>query len=162
MKRMIALAAALALGPAVSAAAPTPTVPGAELSSRAARAMVDGCLALAESKGWKMNVVVMDRSGGLIAFGRADGAMAGMREMAMAKGRTAATTGWASETFGVIAWGKEGNAPTALSVTPGLLGIPGGLPIVSARQHLGGIGVSGSLPADDVACAKAGLAAAGL
>jgi uncharacterized protein GlcG (DUF336 family) len=54
--------------------------------------------------------------------------------------------------------------------TPGFAAAPrvvivaGGVPIFSAdgRERLGAVGVSGEAPADDAACAEAGIGAAGL
>ena len=154
------LAAALAATPA-AAATPPAVIASSELSSHAARVMVDACLALAETKGWKMHVAVLDRGGGLIAFGRSDGAVAGSRDVAIAKARTAAMMGWPSELFGVIAFGKDGKTPGAMSTLPGMNGIPGGFPIKSGETLLAGIGVSGSMPTDDAACASHALTAAG-
>jgi uncharacterized protein GlcG (DUF336 family) len=41
--------------------------------------------------------------------------------------------------------------------------VPGGIPVFSAdgRARLGAVGVSGESPADDEACAEAGVAAGG-
>jgi len=160
MNRKIALAAVLILSaPAALSAQSAPVIPSVELSSRAARQMVDVCLTLAEKNGWKMQVAVVDRGGDLIAFGRSDGAMAGARDIAIAKARTSGTMGWSTETFARIAWGKEGTTPGALSAAPGLIGVPGGLPVTRGKDgHLGGVGVSGGIPAQDVACATEALA----
>jgi uncharacterized protein GlcG (DUF336 family) len=42
--------------------------------------------------------------------------------------------------------------------------VPGGLPVFSAdgKSRIGAVGVSGEAPADDAACAEAGIEAAGL
>ena len=42
--------------------------------------------------------------------------------------------------------------------------VAGGVPVFSAdgRERIGAVGVSGEAPADDAACAEAGIAAAGL
>jgi len=160
MKRAMMLAAMLSAAP-LAAAAPPAVIASSELSSHAARAMVDACLALAGTKGWKMHVAVLDRGGGLIAYGRSDGAVAGSRDVAMAKARTAALMGWPSELFGTIAYGKDGKTPGPMSTVPGMNGVPGGFPVKAGDALLAGIGVSGSMPTDDAACAKHGLEAAG-
>ena len=95
---------------------------------------------------------MFDESGKLLAFAHMDGAASAVGEFAQWKGRSAATIHVASaETAN---WG---NGP------PGLATWEGGLPIFSADGvPLGGVGVSGAESADDVACAKAGITAAGL
>ncbi|MDQ8757714.1 heme-binding protein [Sphingosinicella sp. LHD-64] len=47
---------------------------------------------------------------------------------------------------------------------PYVVTVAGGVPVFSAdgRERLGAVGASGEAPADDAACAEAGVAAAGL
>ena len=47
---------------------------------------------------------------------------------------------------------------------PHVVTVGGGVPIWSAdgRERVGAVGTSGEAPADDVACAEAGISAAGL
>jgi uncharacterized protein GlcG (DUF336 family) len=71
----------------------------------------------------------------------------------------------------VAAWGfptsgmEEGAKETpGFARAPHVVTVAGGVPIWSAdgKMRIGGVGVSGEAPADDAACAQAGIAAAGL
>ena len=112
----------------------------------------DTCLAWAGERGLTVAVAVFDEGGKLLAFAHMDGAAHAVGGFAQWKGRSAATVHVASSE--TANWG---NGP------PGLATWEGGLPIFSGQGvALGGIGVSGAESADDVACARAGIAAAGL
>jgi glc operon protein GlcG len=71
----------------------------------------------------------------------------------------------------VAAWGFSTAAMAdAAKGTPGFANAPhvvtvaGGVPVYAAdgKQRIGAVGVSGEAPADDAACAEAGIRAAGL
>ena len=130
----------------------TAQTPRPMLDYASAATIRDTCLAWAGERDMTVAVAVFDESGKLLAFAHMDGAASAVGEFAQWKGRSAATIHVASaETAN---WG---NGP------PGLATWEGGLPIFSADGvPLGGVGVSGAESADDVACAKAGITAAGL
>jgi glc operon protein GlcG len=112
----------------------------------------DACLAWAGERGMTVAVAVFDESGKLLAFAHMDGAASAVGEFAQWKGRSAATIHFASSV--TAEWGRG---------PPGLATWEGGLPLfTTAGVALGGVGVSGAESADDVACARAGIAAAGL
>lgn len=122
------------------------------LDYASAAAVRDGCLAWAGERGMTIAVAVFDESGKLLAFAHMDGASSAVGEIAQWKGRSAATIHFpTSETAN---WG---NGPDGVATWEG------GIPIFSTEGvALGGVGVSGAESADDVACGKAGIAAAGL
>ena len=126
----------------------TAQTPRPMLDYASAATIRDTCLAWAGQRDMTVAVAVFDESGKLLAFAHMDGAASAVGEFAQWKGRSAATIHVASaETAN---WG---NGP------PGLATWEGGLPIFSADGvPLGGVGVSGAESADDVACAKAGVA----
>ena len=71
----------------------------------------------------------------------------------------------------VAAWGfSTARMAQAAKETPGfanaphVVTVPGGVPIWSAdgKIRIGAVGASGEAPAEDAACAEAGVAAAGL
>ena len=143
-------AALLALSTtAVPLAAQTPRP---MLDYASAAAIRDTCLAWAGERDLSVAVAVFDESGTLLAFAHMDGASSAVGGFAQWKGRSAATIHVASaETAN---WGEG---------PPGLATWEGGLPIFSADGvALGGVGVSGAQSAEDIACARAGIAAAGL
>lgn len=120
--------------------------------------MIDACVALAEEKGWAMNVAIVDAGDNLLAYARMEGSAIGSQKVAMLKASTSARGRWATSQLSQFAFDPKTGAPNALAFAPDNILFPGGLPIASASgQHLGGIGVSGSMPQDDEACAKAGL-----
>jgi uncharacterized protein GlcG (DUF336 family) len=148
MKRVcLALLAAFAFAGPVSAQTSRPM-----LNYASAAAVRDACLAWAGERGLTVAVAVFDESGTLLAFAHMDGASSAVGGFAQWKGRSAATVHVASaETAN---WGEG---------PPGLATWEGGLPIFSAEGvALGGVGVSGAESAEDVACGRAGIAAAGL
>jgi uncharacterized protein GlcG (DUF336 family) len=144
-KAMVALLAFLAL-PA-SAQTPRPM-----LDYASAATIRDTCVAWAGERNLTVAIAVFDESGTLLAFAHMDGAASAVGDFAQWKGRSAATIHVASAV--TAEWGRG---------PPGLATWEGGLPIFSAEGvALGGVGVSGAQSAEDVACAKAGIAAASL
>jgi uncharacterized protein GlcG (DUF336 family) len=122
------------------------------LDYASAAAIRDGCVAWAGERKLAVAVAVFDERGTLMAFALMDGAASAVGDYAQWKGRSAATIHVASAV--TAEWGRG---------PPGLATWEGGIPVFSpAGAALGGIGVSGAESAEDVACAKAGIAAAGL
>lgn len=144
---VIAVLALLALATPAAAQTPRPM-----LDYASAATIRDACIAWAAERELEVAIAVFDESGTLLAFALMDGAASAVGDYAQWKGRSAATIHVASaETAN---WGRG---------PPGLATWEGGLPVFSAEgAALGGVGVSGAESAEDVACAKAGIAAAGL
>lgn len=141
------LSVAVLAGTPVAAQTPRPTLDYAN-----ARTIIDTCVAWAAQRDLAVAVAVFAESGELIAFAHMDEAASAVGEFAQWKGRSAATIHVASAD--TANWGKG---------PPGLATWEGGLPIFSAEGvALGGVGVSGAQSAEDVACGRAGIAAAGL
>jgi uncharacterized protein GlcG (DUF336 family) len=131
----------------------------AVLDARAAQAIVAGCAAHAAAKKQSHAVVVVDVGGHLVAGLRMDGNGSGIFDFSLAKAEA------------VAAWGfPTAQMEQAIKETPGfanaphIVTVPGGVPVWSAdgKVRIGGVGVSGEAPADDAACAEAGIQAAGL
>jgi uncharacterized protein GlcG (DUF336 family) len=109
----------------------------------------------AESKGWKMNVAVLDAGGGLLYFRRNPDAFRGSVDISINKAFTATQFGFPSRLFGeAIVKAADG-----IQYTPRLIIFPGGLPIKVGDALIGGIGVSGATGDQDEECATVGLAA---
>jgi uncharacterized protein GlcG (DUF336 family) len=112
----------------------------------------DGCVAWASERQLAVAVAVFDERGTLMAFALMDGAASAVGDYAQWKGRSAATIHVSSAE--TAEWGRG---------PPGLATWEGGLPVFSTEgTALGGVGVSGAESAEDVACGRAGIAAAGL
>ena len=148
MKRAVAaLLAILTLSAPTAAQTPRPM-----LDYASAATIRDTCLAWAAQRNLTVAVAVFDESGKLLALAQMDGAASAVGDFAQWKGRSAATVHVASAV--TAEWGRG---------PPGLATWEGGLPVFSLEgAALGGVGVSGAESAEDVACAKAGIAAAGL
>jgi len=144
---------------AVLAALPAQAQNAALLDAEMAQAVLSGCVAHAEEQGQSQAVVVVDGGGHVMASLRMDGNGPGVIAFAEEKAYAAAT--WGFPTSGM----EEGARSTpGFANAPGVVTVGGGVPIYDStgRYRLGAIGVSGEPPEDDIACAEAGIAAAGL
>lgn len=101
-------------------------------------------------------VTVVDPAMALVAFGRADGTMPHSVETSRRKANTAASSrrpsGWMQGDFAVALPMGTGNL---------LTNIRGGFPLVVDGRHLGGLGVAGGTPDQDVEIALATLSVLG-
>lgn len=150
----------IAILAAISGAAPLPSQPPAPaLTAPLAQAIVEGCRSHASAKGQSHAVAVVDPGGHLVAALRMDGNRAGMMDFALEKAKAVAAWGFATAQMEEAAKGTPGFARA-----PGVVTVGGGVPVFSAdgRTLIGAAGASGEAPADDAACAEAGIKAAGL
>ena len=142
------------------AAAPLPAQPPAPaLTAPLAEAIVEGCRSHASAKGQSHAIAVVDGGGHLVAALRMDGNRAGMMDFSIEKAKAVAAWGFATAQMEEAAKGTPGFARA-----PGVVTVAGGVPVFSAdgRTLIGAAGASGEAPADDAACAEAGIKAAGL
>lgn len=133
------------------------------LTYEAAERMIAACFAAQAAAGYaKVNVVVVDDGGRLIAAARQDGACKACTDIAQNKAITsslyaAPTRAMADLSFGVKRDGVNAGLPGAAFV-PGLVAFAGGLPVKTvAGDVIGGIGVSGASEDEDESCAQAGV-----
>ena len=140
-------------------AAPAAAQPAPALDARSAQAIVAGCAAFSSAKKQSHAVAVVDGGGHLVAALRMDGNGSGIFDFAVAKARAAAAWGFSTAQMLESARGTPG-----FDRAPNVVIVPGGVPVFSAdgKARLGAVGVSGEAPADDAACAEAGVRAAGL
>ena len=131
----------------------------AALDAPKAQAIVTGCAAHATAKNQSHAIAVVDVGGHLVAALRMDGNGSGIMDFSLAKAQAVAAWGFPTAQMEQAAKETPGfaNAPTVVTVA-------GGVPIWSAdgKTRIGGVGASGEEPADDAACAEAGIRAAGL
>ena len=112
----------------------------------------DGCVAWATERNIAVSLAVFDDAGRLITTAHLDGTPTAIADVAQWKGKSAAT--YRQSSANTSKWG--GSAPL-------LADWAGGVPFrASDGTALGAIGVSGASSDDDVACALAGITAAGL
>ena len=129
------------------------------ISAAVAQKMVAAAVAKAEELGVGQVVAILDESGLLKAFCRMEGTPLVSIEASQNKAYTA-LLGMPSQDF----FDSIKDAPALVAGVPHLPRIVtfgGGLPIRSGDAVVGAIGVSGGTVEQDIACAQAGLDAAG-
>jgi len=108
------------------------------------------------SNNWAVTIAIVDHGGHLLALNRLDGAAPATAHIAPAKANTAALVRGESKSFE----DQVNNGRFAFLSVPTLKGVlEGGVAIMKDGQCLGGVGVSGVLPAQDAQIARAGIAA---
>lgn len=147
---LIGLAAMLAAGGAEAAT----------LDAKAGQAIVAGCAAHSAGKGQSQAIAVVDLGGKPVATLRMDGNGWGIADLALAKAQASAAYGFTTGQLGEAAR----TAVPGFERAPHVVTVQGGVPVWDAtgRERIGAVGASGEAPADDEACARAGIAAAGL
>ena len=137
-----------------AAAQPVPA-----LDARAAQAIVAGCVAHSTAKKQSHAIAVVDTGGHLVAALRMDGNGSGIFDFALAKAQASAAWGFSTAQMLESARGTPG-----FERAPNVVIVPGGVPVFTANgsARIGAVGVSGEAPADDAACAEAGIRGAGL
>ena len=133
--------------------------PAPRLDARAAQAIVAGCAAHSAARNQSHAIAVLDAGGRLVAALRMDGNGYGIMAFAIAKAEAVAAWG-----FPTAAMAEAARATPGFGNAPNVVTVGGGVPVFSAdgRERIGAVGVSGEAPADDAACAEAGIRAAGL
>ena len=129
------------------------------LDARAAQAIIAGCAAHATAKKQSHAIAVVDTGGHVVAALRMDGNGSGIFDFAIDKAKAAAAWG-----FSTAQMAEGARASPGFDRAPHVVTVAGGLPVFGAdgKTRIGAVGVSGEAPADDAACAEAGIRAAGL
>jgi len=126
---------------------------GADISAAAAKKVAAGVIAECQKNGWNVAVAVVDTHGTLVYFERMDDTQYGSVRIAIAKAKAAATFRRPTRVFADVI--NKGSPATA--TLPGVVGSPGGVPIVVGGKIIGAAGVSGVTGDQDEQCSKAGL-----
>lgn len=110
------------------------------VSQSQAHALLDHALEIAEKLKFQVSVAVVDWSGDLVAFSRADAASKVSIDVAIGKAKTAAMIQNSSKLFeDFINQEQQSSMLSIDSIMP----LQGGLPIYQDGQVIGAIGVSG-------------------
>lgn len=126
-----------------------------DLPAAAAVTIAQGTLESCAAKGYAVSVVVVDRAGETILAVRGDNAAPHTMENARRKAYTAMT--FKTSTTEYSKRYTDNNPVVRQQVTlPGVIAIPGGLPVKVGSEVIGGVGASGS-PGVDEPCVQAGL-----
>ncbi|MBX2883306.1 MAG: heme-binding protein [Granulosicoccus sp.] len=131
------------------------------ISVAAAQALIKEVVDHASGHNWKIAVVVVDPWGAVVAALRMDGVSAPVFDFAHDKAYTAGTLGTTTEAFQQRMASSDA-LRMGLVNRPRLCAWPGGLPLFSDGELVGGIGVSGAASDDDVTCAERARSALGL
>ncbi|HMF89203.1 MAG TPA: heme-binding protein [Candidatus Angelobacter sp.] len=129
---------------------------GPPISLENAKKAAAAAQAEAVKNNWKMAVAVVDPSGTLIYFEKADNTQIGSANVAIDKARSAALYKRPTKAFqDALASGGAGMRVLGLQ---GAVPVEGGVPILSDGKVIGAIGVSGANSDQDGQCASAGAA----
>ena len=155
--RRTALAAAVAAGTFAVPAAPAVAalIMHKDLPLDAAVTIAQATVAACAAKGYWVSTVVVDRDGETIVAVRGDGAAPHTMENARRKAYTAMSFNQSTADYAKKL--QDPNSVAHQQVTlPNVIAIPGGLPIKSGTEVIGGVGASGS-PGVDEDCVNAGM-----
>jgi uncharacterized protein GlcG (DUF336 family) len=146
---------ALALAGLGAAPAGAALIVHEDLPLDAAKTIAEAAVAACAAKTYPMSAVVVNRDGDTIVAMRADEASPHTMENARRKAYTAMAFKQPTAEYA-----KKLQDPTSVAhqqvTLPNVIAIPGGQPIKSGNQIIGGVGVSGSPGVDDE-CVNAGL-----
>ena len=122
-----------------------------------ARVLIRGAARRAKAIGVPMCIAVSDESGNLIAFERMDGAKVLSVTLANDKAMTAAVSKRGTHEYNEMS--EPGNLTFGIYTSLGgrFCIVGGGRPVTLRGQVVGGIGVSGGAPEQDMDVAQAGL-----
>lgn len=149
-KTLISLAATMAL----SAGAAQAQSYGSDIGIEAARKVGMATIAECAKNNWRVAVAVVDTHGTLVYFEKIDDTQHASVRIAITKARAAANFRRPTRAFMDAI-----NKSPATGTLPGVIGSPGGLPIVAGGKIIGAVGVSGVTGDQDEQCAKAGVSA---
>jgi len=152
-----AIAATVAVAGALTTAAPAGAalIMHKVLPLEVARTIAEGAIAACAAKGYATSAVVVDADGEMIVAMHGDGASPHTLENARRKAYTAMTFKQPTAEYAKKLLDPASVAHQQVTL-PNVIAIPGGQPIKSSNEVVGGIGVSGS-PGIDDECVNAGL-----
>jgi len=131
-----------------------PLLYGTPISLEKAKIAAAAAAAEAEKNGWLMAVAIVDPSGNLVYFQRADSTQTASLQLAIDKARSAALFKRATKVFeDQVAAGGLGLRQLK---NPDVIPIEGGVPLILDGKVVGAIGVSGGAATQDGQCANAG------
>jgi len=145
----------VALASAFAAPASAQLIARKDLSLAIAKTLVETSIEACKKMGYNTSAVVVDRAGETMVAMRGDNASPHTMENARRKAYTART--FRRTTAEYAKQYAEGNRTVMQQVTlPGVIAIPGGVPIKVGDDVIGGVGLSGS-PGKDDECVEAGM-----
>lgn len=153
-RKILSVVGALALASfTASAAAQQRPGYGPSVTVDQAKKIAAGVIAECAANKWNVAVAVVDTHGLLIYFERMEDTQTASSKIAIMKAKAAATYRRPTRVFMDAI-----NKGPATATLPGVVGSPGGVPLMVAGKVTGAVGVSGVTGDQDEQCAKAGLA----
>ncbi len=127
------------------------------LSLADAKILVEGARQKSVEIGVPMCIAVADDSGNVIAFDRMDGGKAHSILLAQDKAYTAGAARKATHEYNAV--NVPGNLTFGIHTEAGgrISTVGGGIPVMVDGECVGGIGLSGGAPQQDMDCAQAGI-----
>jgi glc operon protein GlcG len=126
---------------------------GADINAETARKVAAATIAECKKNEWRMAVAVVDTHGTLVHFEKIDDTQHASVPIAIEKARGAANFRRPTRVFAEVI--NKGSPATG--TLPGVIGSPGGVPIVVGGKIIGAVGVSGGTGDQDEQCAKVGV-----
>ena len=162
----LVVCSAIGLGAQVHAQQPAPTpapVPeampfnipyGSPITLERAKQVADAAEAEAKKRNWKLAIAIVDPSGTLVYFVRADDTQLASIRIAQEKARASAQFRRPTKVFQDVI---NGGTPSLITL-PGVVGSEGGNPLIENGKLIGAIGVSGATGGQDNVVSMVGAA----
>ncbi len=126
------------------------------LTLDAAKTVAAAAAVEAKKNNWSVCIAVVDDGGNLVYFERIDGTQLGSISVAQGKARTALQFKRPTKVFeDAVASGRT----VVMTLTPDIVTVEGGVPLVHNGVIIGAVGVSGVLSSQDAQIAMAGVGA---
>jgi uncharacterized protein GlcG (DUF336 family) len=126
------------------------------LTLEGAKAIAAAAAVEAKKNNWTVCIAVVDDGGNLVYFERIDGTQLGSISVALGKARTALQFKRPTKVFvDAVAGGRA----VVMTLTPDIVTVEGGVPLVHNGVVIGAIGVSGVQSSQDAQIAMAGVVA---
>lgn len=143
-----------------AAPAPAPALPPQLITIAETRAIIDGAIAYARERNWRMGIAVVDHAGDLIAAERMDGGSGRNPRFAEAKAFAAAMYRQTTETLGALYKTRPDRYFGIINMYGNKVYlVGGGVPLAVDGKLVGAVGVAGLPEGEDEKAARAGIAA---
>lgn len=128
---------------------------GPSITAGRAKDVAAAAVEEATQRGWPFSIAVTDPSGDLVYLERMDGVHVASWTIAMEKARTAARYRRPTKVFFDAI---ESGRTFLMTLSPSLVAVPGGIPIIDGGRIIGAIGASGGTGEQDELIAQRGVA----
>jgi glc operon protein GlcG len=125
---------------------------GTPITLDSAKKVAEVAAAEAKRRNWKMAIAIVNPSGDLVYFEKADDTQLASVELAQIKAKAAAGFRRATKVF----FDAMESGHPYVATLKGMIGAEGGIPLVENGKLVGAIGVGGGTGAQDGVVAKAG------